>query len=144
MEMIKYLITSDYAYYDDFAFSDVCIVDSKERAEELIVEFENNIQILKNTQGFMVFITNDDETFTNTLDKHEIIYLGGRDNEVKIFLKDGSYENLEETLKELNLYYEPSDHYSFILGFNDHDTLIKKYCNHEEAKLRIKEIEYIV
>ena len=38
--MKKYLISSNYHFYDDFAFCNVCICDTKEQAEELVETFK--------------------------------------------------------------------------------------------------------
>lgn len=37
--MTKYLISNNYSYYDDFDFCNICVVDTKEKAEELVNEF---------------------------------------------------------------------------------------------------------
>ena len=64
--MKKYLISSNYHYYDDFAFCNVCICDTREQAEELVETFKKNIDKFVERKGILIYITKED--FDNLVD----------------------------------------------------------------------------
>lgn len=136
---MKYLITSEYQYYDDFSFSNVCVCDTLERAEELVQEFKNNIKIYKNTQGYEIYIDKDifDETIFS--DYEDAIILKDL---VKVFIKSDIFDIYKDALDESDVYYEEINFYNFLVNMywsNDSDVR-SRYCNHEEAVLSICEI----
>lgn len=137
---MKYLITSDYQYYDDFAFSNVCICDTKERAEELVKEFNSNKEIFKNTQGYEIYV--DKDIFEETIfSDYEDINIGS--DVVTVFLNLEIFEQYKDTVKECNIYYEETNLYNFLINTywnNKSDDIRCRYLNHEEAVLCIHEI----
>ena len=137
---MKYLITSDYHDYGVFNFSNVCICDTRERAEELVNEFKNNIELFKNTQGFEVYIDRDifDETIFS--DFEDIII---QSDVVRVFMKTDIFDRYKDTLDESNVYFEEINFYNFLIDMywsNKPDNIRIRYCNHEEAVLSIHEI----
>lgn len=137
---MRYLITSDYQYYDDFNFSNVCVCDTKERAEELVNEFRNNIEIFKNTQGFVIDIDKDifEETIFSDFEDNII-----QTNDVKVFIKSDIFDKYKDKLEESSVYYEELSFYNFLIDMywnNKSDDIRARYCNHEEAVLTIHEI----
>lgn len=137
---MRYLITSDYQYYDDFNFSNVCICDTRERAEELVNEFKNNIDIFKNTQGFEIYIDKDifEETIFSDFEDNII-----QSDVVKVFIKSDIFDRYKEDLEESSVYFEENSLYNFLIGMywnNKSDDIRTRYCNHEEAVLLIHEI----
>ncbi len=142
---MKYLITSNYQHYDDFNFSNVCVCDTRERAEELVQEFKNNIEIYKNTQGYEIYI--DIDIFEETVfsDYEDVIILKDL---VKVFIKSDIFDIYkdaldEDALDESDVYYEEIDFYNFLVNMywsNESDDIRGRYCNHEEAVLGIHEI----
>lgn len=137
---MRYLITSDYQYYDDFNFSNVCVCDTKERAEELVNEFRNNIEIFKNTQGFVIYIDKDifEETIFSDFEDNII-----QTNYVKVFIKSDIFDKYKDKLEESSVYYEELSFYNFLIDMywnNKSDVIRARYCNHEEAVLTIREI----
>lgn len=137
---MRYLITSDYQYYDDFNFSNVCICDTRERAEELVNEFKNNIDIFKNTQGFVIDIDKDifEETIFSDFDDNII-----QSDVVKVFIKSDIFDRYKEDLEESCVYFEEISFYNFLINMywnNKSDDIRARYCNHEEAVLSIHEI----
>ena len=117
--MKKYLISSNYHYYDDFAFCNVCICDTREQAEELVETFKKNIDKFVERKGILIYITKED--FDN-------------------FLEDE--DNLEK-IKRDKIYYVESNYFHFLTLSRDRDTLEKRYCHHDEANLEIEELEYL-
>ena len=137
---MKYLIASEYRYYDDFDFSNVCVCDTRERAEELVQEFKNNIEIFKNTQGYEIYIDKDvfDETIFS--DFEDIIVLK---DIVRVFVKSDIFDRYKEALENTNVSYEEINFYNFLINArwnNKSDDIRSRYCNHEEAVLDIYEI----
>lgn len=137
---MRYLITSDYQYYDDFNFSNVCICDTRERAEKLVNEFKNNIEIFKNTQGFVIDIDKDifEETIFSDFEDNII-----QSDVVKVFIKSDIFDRYKEDLEESCVYFEEISFYNFLINMywnNKSDDVRSRYCNHEEAVLTIHEI----
>lgn len=137
---MRYLITSDYQYYDDFNFSNVCICDTRERAEELVNKFKNNIDIFKNTQGFEIYIDKDifEETIFSDFEDNII-----QSDVVKVFIKSDIFDRYKEDLEESSVYFEENSLYNFLIDMywnNKSDDIRSRYCNHEEAVLSIHEI----
>lgn len=137
---MKYLITSNYQYYDDFNFSNVCICDTRERAEELVNEFKNNIEIYKNTQGYEIYI--DEDVFEETIfsDVEDIIIQSGV---VRVFMKSDTFDRYKDAIDECNIYFEEISFYNFLIDMywnNKTDDIRSRYCNHEEAVLSIHKI----
>lgn len=142
---MRYLIASEYHYYDDFSFSNVCVCDTLERAEELVQEFKNNIEIYENTQGYEIYIDKDifDETIFS--DFEDVIILT---DIVKVFMKSDIFDIYkdaldEDALDESDVYYEEINLYNFLINMywsNESDDIRGRYCNHEEAVLCIYEI----
>ena len=58
---------------------------------------------------------------------------------VTLFLEDEG--NLEEITKDKDVYYEESNYFHFLTLSSDRDTLEKRYCHHDEANLKIEELE---
>ena len=138
--MKKYLISSNYHYYDDFAFCNVCICDTREQAEELVETFKKNIDKFVERKGILIYITKED--FDNFIDfeyNKELVCINH--NNVILFLEDEG--NLEEITKDKNIYYEERNNFHFLTLSSDRDTLDKRYCHHEEANLQIEELEYL-
>lgn len=140
---MKYLITSDYQYYDDFNFSNVCVCDTRERAEELVNEFKNNIEIFKNTQGYEIYIDTDifEETIFSDFD--DIII---QPDVVKVFLKSDIFDQYKDIFEDYCVYFEEKSFYNFLIDMywnNKSDDIRARYCNHEEAVLSIHEIPYV-
>ena len=149
--MKKYLISSNYHYYDDFAFCNVCICDTREQAEELVETFKKNIDKFVERKGILIYITKEDFTdiySTNRIGLHdnfidfeynkELVCINH--NNVILFLEDE--DNLEK-IKRDKIYYVESNYFHFLTLNRDRDTLEKRYCHHEEANLEIEELEYL-
>ena len=137
--MKKYLISSNYHYYDDFAFCNVCLCDTKEQAEELVETFKKNIDKFVERKGILIYITKED--FDNFIDfeyNKELVCINH--NNVILFLEDE--DNLEK-IKRDKIYYVESNYFHFLTLNRDRDTLEKRYCHHEEANLQIEELEYL-
>lgn len=137
--MKKYLISSNYHYYDDFAFCNVCICDTREQAEELVETFKKNIDKFVERKGILIYITKED--FDNFIDfeyNKELVCINH--NNVILFLEDE--DNLEK-IKRDKIYYVESNYFHFLTLNRDRDTLEKRYCHHEEANLEIEELEYL-
>ena len=137
--MKKYLISSNYHFYDDFAFCNVCICDTKEQAEELVKTFKKNIDKFVERNGILIYITKED--FDNFIDfeyNKELVCINH--NNVILFLEDE--DNLEK-IKRDKIYYVESNYFHFLTLNRDRDTLEKRYCHHEEANLQIEELEYL-
>ncbi len=137
--MKKYLISSNYHYYDDFAFCNVCICDTREQAEELVETFKKNIDKFVERNGILIYITKED--FDNFIDfeyNKELVCINH--NNVILFLEDE--DNLEK-IKRDKIYYVESNYFHFLTLNRDRDTLEKRYCHHEEANLQIEELEYL-
>lgn len=138
--MKKYLISSNYHYYDDFAFCNVCLCDTKEQAEELVETFKKNIDKFVERKGILIYITKED--FDNFIDfeyNKELVCINH--NNVILFLEDEG--NLEEIKRDKIIYYVESNYFHFLTLNRDRDTLEKRYCHHEEANLEIEELEYL-
>lgn len=138
--MKKYLISSNYHYYDDFAFCNVCICDTREQAEELVKTFKKNIDKFVERKGILIYITKED--FDNLVDfeyNKELVCINH--NNVILFLEDEG--NLEEIKRDKIIYYVESNYFHFLTLNRDRDTLEKRYCHHEEANLEIEELEYL-
>lgn len=138
--MKKYLISSNYHYYDDFAFCNVCICDTREQAEELVETFKKNIDKFVERKGILIYITKED--FDNFIDfeyNKELVCINH--NNVILFLEDEG--NLEEIKRDKIIYYVESNYFHFLTLSRDRDTLEKRYCHHEEANLQIEELEYL-
>ena len=138
--MKKYLISSNYHYYDDFAFCNVCLCDTKEQAEELVETFKKNIDKFVERKGILIYITKED--FDNLVDfeyNKELVCINH--NNVILFLEDEG--NLEEIKRDKIIYYVESNYFHFLTLNRDRDTLEKRYCHHEEANLEIEELEYL-
>mgnify|MGYP003485813663 FL=1 len=137
--MKKYLISSNYHYYDDFAFCNVCICDTREQAEELVETFKKNIDKFVERKGILIYITKED--FDNFIDfeyNKELVCINH--NNVILFLED---EDDLEKIKRDKIYYVESNYFHFLTLNRDRDTLEKRYCHHEEANLQIEELEYL-
>ena len=52
--MKKYLITNNYWDYDDYDFCNICIVDTREKAEELILEYNEMKEAFKSRAGYIL------------------------------------------------------------------------------------------
>lgn len=138
--MKKYLISSNYHYYDDFAFCNVCICDTREQAEELVETFKKNIDKFVERKGILIYITKED--FDNFIDfeyNKELVCINH--NNVILFLEDE--DNLEEIKRDKIIYYVESNYFHFLTLNRDRDTLEKRYCHHDEANLEIEELEYL-
>lgn len=138
--MKKYLISSNYHYYDDFAFCNVCLCDTKEQAEELVETFKKNIDKFVERKGILIYITKED--FDNLVDfeyNKELVCINH--NNVILFLEDEG--NLEEIKRDKIIYYVESNYFHFLTLNRDRDTLEKRYCHHDEANLEIEELEYL-
>lgn len=150
----KYLISSNYTYYDDFNLSNVCICDTKEKAEELLKEFNDNKNNFINLKGKIIYLNSNNVNniedviknferyyFKNEINIDKIIY-GNKDNGIdyKIFLTNKDIKPYLKIFKEYNVYMENETFFDFICSAN-RNTFITKYCNHIEAILRIEEIE---
>ena len=138
--MKKYLISSNYHYYDDFAFCNVCICDTKEQAEELVETFKKNIDKFVERKGILIYITKED--FDNLVDfeyNKELVCINH--NNVILFLEDEG--NLEEIKRDKIIYYVESNYFHFLTLNRDRDTLEKRYCHHDETNLEIEELEYL-
>lgn len=138
--MKKYLISSNYHYYDDFAFCNVCICDTREQAEELVETFKKNIDKFVERKGILIYITKED--FDNFIDfeyNKELVCINH--NNVILFLEDEG--NLEEIKRDKIIYYVESNYFHFLTLNRDRDTLEKRYCHHDEANLEIEELEYL-
>jgi hypothetical protein len=137
--MKKYLISSDYRYYDDFAFSNVCICDTKERAEELVIEFNKEKEKFKNTKGYILYL--EKKLFENSVFlNYDKKYIEEESTIIKIFIEKKEFE---ENYKEIEVYCQENSYFEFLTFSNNKDSLLKKYCNHEDAKLIIEEIDFI-
>lgn len=137
--MKKYLISSNYHYYDDFAFCNVCLCDTKEQAEELVETFKKNIDKFVERKGILIYITKED--FDNLVDfeyNKELVCINH--NNVILFLEDEG--NLEK-IKRDKIYHVESNYFHFLTLSRDRDTLEKRYCHHDEANLEIEELEYL-
>ena len=138
--MKKYLISSNYHYYDDFAFYNVCICDTREQAEKLVETFKKNIDKFVERKGILIYITKED--FDNFIDfeyNKELVCINH--NNVILFLEDEG--NLEEIKRDKIIYYVESNYFHFLTLNRDRDTLEKRYCHHDEANLEIEELEYL-
>ena len=138
--MKKYLISSNYHYYDDFAFCNVCLCDTREQAEELVETFKKNIDKFVERKGILIYITKED--FDNLVDfeyNKELVCINH--NNVILFLEDEG--NLEEIKRDKIIYYVESNYFHFLTLNRDRDTLEKRYCHHDEANLEIEELEYL-
>ncbi len=138
--MKKYLISSNYHYYDDFAFCNVCICDTREQAEELVETFKKNIDKFVERKGILIYMNKED--FDNLIGfeyNKELVCINH--NNVTLFLEDEG--NLEEITKDKDVYYEESNYFHFVTlsRDRDRDTLEKRYCHHDEANLKIEELE---
>lgn len=138
--MKKYLISSEYFFYDDWNISHICICDTVKMAETLIKEFNENINNFKKTNGFKIIVNKDE--FLEWIDGEEYY---------KNFIDiDGNYVHIFINIEQLNallceneeLEYDAISHFDFLTICFDKNTIEKKYCNHEEAKLCIKELQY--
>lgn len=136
--MKKYLITNNYSYYDDFDFCNICAVDTKEKAEELVQEYNRLKEYFKCTAGYILycnpddvipFEVNPDNVYLNTSVKN-------------IFLTIKETEDYIDLIDEYGFYKEESNYFEF-LSMKRLDTLECKLCNNIYSVLRIEEIEYI-
>lgn len=142
--MKKYLISSDYMYYDDFSFSNVCICDTKEKAEELVIEFNKQKEKYKSMKGYIIYL--EKELFENSVFSkyNNEKYIEEENINIKIFIEKKDFEeNYKEMLENLEIYIQENTYFEYLTFCNKKYSLIKKYCNHEDAKLSIEEIEYL-
>lgn len=138
--MKKYLITNNYLYYDEFDFCNICVVDTKERAEELVKEYNNIKEDLKSRVGYILYCEPEDEIPFEV--NQDNIYLN---THVKnIFLTIKETEDYIDLIDELNFYKEKSNFFEFLsMKRSDNNTLEEKLCYNIESVLEIEEIEYI-
>lgn len=138
--MKKYLITNNYSYYDEFDFCNICVVDTKERAEELVKEYNNIKEDLKSRVGYILYCEPEDEIPFEV--NQDNIYLN---THVKnIFLTIKETEDYIDLIDELNFYKEKSNFFEFLsMKRSDNNTLEEKLCYNIESVLEIEEIEYI-
>lgn len=146
--MKKFLIKSIYHYYDD----NVCICDSKEKAEELVQQFETIKKNYKSTIGCTIYYYDDqlEEFFKNiteyNLIVNDLIYeLHRREDCIVIFIKE---ENLWEFNDIIKIEPEIKENCSLLQFkcnlFEDEKPINeRKFLNHEDARLSIEEIDYI-
>jgi hypothetical protein len=138
--MKKYLITNNYWYYDDFDFCNICIVDTREKAEELILEYNKMKEAFKYRAGYILYFEPDVELpfDINESDLHCNLSIKN------IFLDIKEMQENIDKIDELQCYYEESNYFEFLsMKRSDNMTLETKLCNNEHATLDIEEIEYI-
>lgn len=140
---MRYLIASEYHYYDDFSFSNVCVCDTLERAEELVQEFKNNIEIYKNTQGYEIYIDKECNEYEELISEYIAAKIES-DDIIKIFISENKFEEFKQIIADnQELYFEEISFYNFLIDMywnNKSDDIRSRYCNHEEAVLYIHEI----
>jgi hypothetical protein len=153
----KYLITSDYQYYDDFSFSVVGVCDTKEQAEKMITHIKAIKEILLAMEGFVLIINKElteEEIFGYTYDYFPEIpnVFKYNSNDYRIFLNSEHYYYLkdnnflsfdDDTDMEFYEKYNKTNFFSFAslyISCGDLDT--KGFLNDEKANLNIKEINY--
>ncbi len=138
--MKKYLITNDYCYYDDFDFCNICIVDTREKAEELILEYNKMKESFKSIAGYILYFEPDVE-LPFEINECNVYRNSGVKN---IFLEIKEMQENIDKIDELQCYYEESNYFNFLsIKRSDNMTLETKLCNNECATLNIEEIEYI-
>ena len=137
--MKKYLITNNYWYYDDYDFCNICIVDTREKAEELILEYNEMKESFKSRAGYILYFEpdvelpfeiNESNVHCNTCVKN-------------IFLEIKEMQENIDKIDELQCYYEESNYFEFLSMKRSDTSLETKLCNNECATLNIEEIEYI-
>lgn len=138
--MKKYLITNSYSYYDEFGFCNICIVDTKEQAEELVKEYNNIKEDLKSRVGYILYCEPEDEIPFEV--NQDNIYLN---THVKnIFLTIKETEDYIDLIDEYGFYKEESNYFEFLsMKRSDNNTLEENLCYNIESVLEIEEIEYI-
>lgn len=136
--MKKYLITNNYSYYDDFEFCNICVVDTLEKAEELVKEYNKMKEDFKSISGYILysepnvetpFEVNPDNVYLNTSVKN-------------IFLTIKETEDYIDLIDEYGFYKEESNYFEF-LSMKRLETLECRLCNNIYSVLRIEEIKYI-
>lgn len=137
--MKKYLITNNYSYYDDFDFCNICVVDTKERAEELVQEFNRIKESLKEQKVYALYIHKADYEHFSDVALHKAEF----SDYIRICVTSGIFELIKDALVQNEIYFEEHSHFDFLCGVSDRNTLHEKLCNNENASLYIEEIEYI-
>ena len=138
----KYLIRSQYFYYDDYDVTDVCICDTKEKAETRAQIFQNQIDLFKSIKGYVLYLDrNNDKVFINEMEEENIVDCNH--DTIRVFVTSSEFESLKDELTEYGYYFEKINYFNFMTLHNNKDSIIKKYCNHESANLSIQEIDYL-
>ena len=103
--MKKYLITNNYSYYDEFDFCNICVVDTKEKAEELVKAYNKLKEDFKSIAGYILYCEPDDEIpFEVNIDN---VYL--TQHVKNIFLTIKETEDYIDLIDEYGFYKEESN-----------------------------------
>ena len=113
-----FLIKSTYHFYDCFDFSNVCICETKDTADQLIDKLNKIKEDLKNAKGYTVMSENGEFSF----------------------VEKAKFET--EPHKYKDCWVSESNHFIHLINHGEHlDDFSKRYLNHEEATLRYEELE---
>lgn len=136
--MKKYLITNNYLYYDEFDFCNICVVDTKERAEELVKEYTEIKEDFKSRVGYILYCEPEDEIPFEV--NQDNIYLNTHVKNIFLTIKEA--EDYVDLIDEYEFYKEESDYFEF-LSMKRLETLECRLCRNVNSKLNIEEIDYI-
>ena len=137
---MKYLITSVYQYYDEYNISNVCVCDTKERAEQLVKDFNASKENFKLIQGYKLYLSKyNEEQLKHFHGFHKIettdFYI--------TFINSDNFEHYKEYLIRGNYIIEKISYFGFKCNFSGVQTetdIESKFCNHPNATLEIHEI----
>lgn len=137
--MKRYLITSEYFYYDEYSIENVCICETKKLAEYYANIYRTQLDEFKNTLGYDILLSKKDyHSFINTISEQNII-----DNDsynINVFIPKNKFNEYKHSIKDC--YYKKTNYLDFMTQHFNKDTIMKKICVHENTSICITEIEY--
>lgn len=147
--MKAFLISSNYQYYDDFDFQPICVCSTKEKANELVFEFNKNKDYFSSLKGKLLYINHCYFKEFGDISELRKFYFKDECNIQKhfeyttVFLTNEDLKPFKKQIKNTSTYTNDMT-FADYLGTKDRTTIERKYCNHPEAILGIKEIDYII
>lgn len=137
---MKYLIVSEYQYYDNYDFSNVCICDTRERAEQLVKEFNANKEQFKLIKGYRLHLDGDNEEQLKHFSGFDKINLT-ESNSYVLFINEDNFKIYKEHLVKGYYHFEKTTYFNFMCYMSWRSDITSKYCNHQDAKLVIHPIQ---
>lgn len=136
---MKYLIVSEYQYYDSYDISNVCICDTRERAEQLVKEFNAQKEQFKLIKGYTLYLKRSNEDQLKHFSGFFQIELP---YENVLFINSDNFEHYKEHLVKFDYHKLKSTYFDFITEFGRKiSTIESKFCNDRDATLEIYEIQ---